>query len=117
MHTLRSRLLLRHSLPWLVWLAMLLPMAQMAAAAHAVSHGATSQTEPANDKQSPHALQCDLCLTAAGVTGGVLPSHPLSAPGTSAGHAPPAVAAVSVWLSLPALAYLSRAPPLLRNDR
>ena len=117
MHALRSRLLLRHSLPWLVWLAMLLPMAQLAAAWHGVSHTLAGQAQPADDSKAPDAQHCDLCLTAAGVTGGVLPSHPLSAPGSSAGHAPPPSAAISVWLSLPALAYLSRAPPLIRNDR
>jgi hypothetical protein len=117
MHALRQRLLLRHSLPWLLCLAMLLPMAQLAAAWHGVSHASASQSGPSDDRQAPHAQHCDLCLTAAGVVGGALPSHAPAVALASTEEAAPRLAAMGAWLSPIALAYLSRAPPGLRIDR
>lgn len=58
------RLPLRIGLPWLVWLALLLPIAQSAAAWHAYSHVASAAAR--DDGGATHAsAHCDLCLTAA----------------------------------------------------
>jgi hypothetical protein len=102
---------LHRSLSWLFWLVLLLPVAQAAAAWHGYSHlrAETGEREPG--KQAPHTVQCDLCLTAAAVIGGALTGRPPSLAVVAARHALPQPAATSVWQALPALAYLSRAPP------
>jgi hypothetical protein len=95
---------------WLLWLALLLPMGQSAASWHALSHTRVDSSD-ADGKQALHQAHCDLCLTAAAVSGGAMPSQAPALPHLSARHAAPQAAAGSVWLALPALAYLSRAPP------
>jgi hypothetical protein len=94
---------------WLVWLAIMLPLAQTAAVWHGVSHGVQQQT--AEDKQAPHPAHCELCLAAADLGAGALPSV---APGFAtppAGHELKSSPASSVWAAPATLAYLSRAPP------
>ena len=100
---------------WLLWLALLLPMAQAAANWHAYSHtGREARTdtrgEPAS-KQAPHLSHCDLCLTAAAVTGGALPVAPTALAIPALRHPAPQAAIPSARLALTVLAYLSRAPP------
>lgn len=98
---------------WLLWLALLLPVAQATAACHAFSHLRDAPTsESDNGKQAAHASHCDLCLMGAAIAGGAalgdLPpfTHP------ALGHEAPAAVVVDVWLAAPAHAYRSRAPPL-----
>jgi hypothetical protein len=102
--------LLHRSLSWLFWLALLLPVAQAAATWHGYSH-VQQASEREQGKQAPHTAQCDLCLSAAAVIGGALMGRPPSLAVFAARHALPQPAASSVWQALPALAYLSRAPP------
>lgn len=112
MLALRTRPASQRRFTLVLWLALLLPMAQAAANWHAVSHtGRETGSEP-NGKQAPHFSHCDLCLTAAAVAGGALPAAPtvLSIPALR--HQVPQAAFASVWLALTAPAYLSRAPPL-----
>lgn len=112
MLALRSRPPTQSRFTWLLWLALLLPMAQAAANWHAFSHtGRDAPGEP-NGKQAPHFSHCDLCLTAAAVAGGALPAAPTVLPIPALRHQAPQAAFASVWLALTALAYLSRAPPL-----
>jgi hypothetical protein len=99
------------SLSWLFWLALLLPVAQSAAAWHGYSHVRAESSEREPGKQAPHAAQCDLCLSAAAVIGGALVGRPPGLAILAARHALPQPAATSVWQALPTLAYLSRAPP------
>ena len=110
MNLLRSRLLAPRRFAWVLWLALLLPLAQGAAAWHALSHtGADLSTE--QDGKALHAAHCDLCLAAAAVAGGALPGAPPALSFATVRHAvarPQAVVAASV---APAFAYLSRAPP------
>ena len=99
---------------WLLWLGLLLPVAQLAAATHALSHvRAAGSDEP--HPQAPHLAHCDLCLTAAAIGGAapatavatfVAPSLPSSQPEGFVA-APRSVATV--------LAYRSRAPPVLAS--
>ena len=105
----------RQGLTWLLWLALVLPIAQSAALWHTLAQhdAAAGQAQSAVDgKQAPHATHCDLCLAAAGVTG-VAPMAAVSAVpllrGTDAA-APGANAAPSAAAA--ALGYQSRAPPL-----
>jgi hypothetical protein len=97
---------------WLLWLGLLLPVAQLAAACHVLSHTADIVSGQADGKQVPHAGHCDLCLAAAAIAGGA----PLSTPSVLAppmlGQALPSQGFDDVWLAPPARAYLSRAPPL-----
>ena len=102
----------RISLPWLLWLAALLPLAQTAAAWHELSHTAARVTDPDGEQKALHSAACGLCLASAAVQAGGMASatpqvpHPVLAPslhgdaGTAAGD------------SAPVLGYLSRAPPL-----
>lgn len=113
-----------HSLPapkqrltWLLWLALLLPLSQSAAAWHAVSHAAVgsapgSSERPANDhKQALHPVHCDLCLTAAAVGGGALPTAQQWLVHPAARHPAPQALPGSPWLPPRTRTYHSRAPP------
>lgn len=116
----------RH-LAWLLWLVLLLPIAQAATTWHTVSHTAQASSEAVSEgnsesgdlkgKQTPDAAHCDLCLAAAAIHGGALPSTPVVFAPYSAPHEAPAVAVASVWPGLPPRIYESRAPPTPRFDR
>ena len=94
---------------WAFLLALILPIAQVAAAAHEVSHIRTA----VSDKSGVPAPHCDVCAVAAAVTGGGAAS---TAP--VALHAP-AVEHRAAWQPQAPLApahvahFLSRAPPSL----
>jgi hypothetical protein len=90
-------------------LALLLPLAQLAAAAHEVSH-----VRGADSKSTPAAVHCDLCALGAAVTGGGAVSEPPVLAHAPARHvlsptevpAPPATERIAL--------FLSRAPPFRR---
>jgi hypothetical protein len=111
MHALRHRPAPPRRLAWLLWFALLVPVAQFAAAAHPLSHAAAEARGDLESKRSLNQAHCDLCLVAAAI--GV--AAPAGAPPAVAALAPhdaaPPMALVAVWLARPALAYLSRAPP------
>ena len=102
----------KRSLSWLLWLALLLPLAHSAAIWHGYSHSAADAAGYADDKGLPLAAKCDLCLAAAGVSGGALPADPPRLSIAAARDEMPPAQVRSSWLAPPALAYLSRAPPL-----
>ncbi|MFO1341143.1 MAG: hypothetical protein U1F53_23460 [Burkholderiaceae bacterium] len=103
----------RASLHWLLWLALVLPLAQSAAAWHALSHVRAAATASDEDRSATHtAAQCDLCLAGSAVAGGALASTPLGLPASLAAEARPVATAASALHGLVALAYRSRAPPL-----
>jgi hypothetical protein len=118
MRPLRSRPA-THCLSWLLWLALLLPLAQAAAAWHAVSHAVPhtavgSSERPASDtKPALHPVHCDLCLTAAALGGGALPTAPLGLVHPAARHQAPRATPDSPWLPPVTRAYHSRAPPFV----
>ena len=95
---------------WSLLLALILPLAQVAAAAHEVSH----IRAPFSEKSGVPTPHCDVCAVAAAVTGGGAASD---APVLL--HAP-ALQAQPVWHApAPHTAerfafFLSRAPPSLR---
>ena len=115
MSNLRFRRHAARRFGWLLWLGLLLPMAQLAAATHALSHARTASSRDDSNSQAQHFAHCDLCLTAAAI-GGAAPAAdpaPLATPTFDTSpprdllRRPPAVA--------PALAYRSRAPPVLAS--
>lgn len=80
---------------WLLWLALLLPIAQAMAGVHALSHLGSDR----RDDGIAHLVHCDLCLTAANLAGGA----------PSAGPGPlPASAAVETRVCAPAAAVVER---------
>jgi hypothetical protein len=96
---------------WVLWLALLLPLAQLGAAAHAYGH-LQDPVRTSGDKHLPAA--CDVCLVAAAIGGGGAPaSAPPSLPLATLEHAAPEhIPAGHAPLAAPA-PYLSRAPPAL----
>jgi len=111
LHTLR-RWPRRVSLTWLMWLALIVPVAQSLAAWHSVSHLASASSRQGDEPQLPHSASCELCLAGAAVDGGALPSAPAAPVLLALRHGPAPAAVVLAWVSVPAAAYLSRAPPL-----
>jgi hypothetical protein len=104
--------LLRRRLPWLLWLALLLPLAQTAAAWHAYSHGRpAAEVRGVSDAAAPHAVACDLCIAAAAVGGGALRAEPPALALVRARHEAPRSVVPSVGPGRHTPAYLSRAPP------
>lgn len=92
---------------WLLWLALLLPIAQAMAGVHALSHVGDRQ-----DDGIAHLVHCDLCLTAADLGAGAPAAEPPLLAASPAVHAAPlattATAARTADTGLPP----ARAPPL-----
>jgi len=93
-------------------LALCLPLAQWAGAAHALQHLRPAASEHREQPaQLPQA--CDLCLAAAAIGGGA----PLPSPGALAPvvlpQQPAAAAPVARYVAPAPRYYASRAPPLL----
>lgn len=96
---------------WSLLLALLLPLAQVAAAAHELSH-VRPGTE-AGSKSAPVAAHCDLCVVAATISGGGAPS---TTPTLALAHveaAAPLSHEPAQRLAEPFSAFASRAPPAL----
>ncbi len=110
---MRPSSLPHRKLSWLLWLALLLPMAQSVATWHGYSHGlkASIQSDDSKPAQADH---CELCLAAAALSAGALPSvHSL--PVSTTRHEQPVLRVLGVWPSRTALAYRSRAPPFTQR--
>jgi hypothetical protein len=95
----------------LLWLALLIPVAQLAAQAHPLSHG-VAQTKVLHDGPVDSGQHCDLCLSASAVSGGALLGAPAALQHAPARHAAPFVASRLVWTAARASPYRSRASPL-----
>jgi hypothetical protein len=98
-------------LSWVLWLALLLPLAQVSASWHAMSH-LQLDTADADGKQTLHQSHCDLCITAAAVHGGALPGEPPRLVLGAVRHVVPQAVVASVWTAPAARPYQSRAPPI-----
>ena len=104
-------LLSQRHLGWLLWLVLLLPIAQTAASWHLASHAGTQQTEDLG-QQALDQDRCELCVSAAAVLGGAplrstdpwLTNRALAQVLRFDPHSAPVLA--------PVRAYNSRAPPL-----
>ena len=92
---------------WSLLLALILPFAQVAAAAHEVSHVRAALA----DKSGVPAPHCDVCAIAAAVTGGGAASEaPVLAHAPAANEQPASVAPAPHTAERFAF-FLSRAPP------
>jgi hypothetical protein len=103
--------LLRRRFVWLLWLGLLVPVAQAAAMCHALTHVRGEIDGRSDDKSALHASHCDLCLAAAAIAGGGPTSEAPTFRAPAIRHEAPSVTGVGVWLALPVRAYRSRAPP------
>ena len=99
---------------WLLWLVLLLPLAQTAATLHVLSH---ARSDLAGDggkvdaKQAIKHVHCELCLTGAALIGAAPPAALPYLPPSVALHEPPLAVLTSVWFTPTVPAYESRAPP------
>ncbi len=97
---------------WLLWLALLTPIAQTVAAAHVLSHSQQATTGDSG-KQLHHEALCGLCVTAASLSSAApaVAAHfvPSLLPLREAPHAD----SNHVAFALTVHAYESRAPPFL----
>lgn len=107
----RSRLLVRRCLAWLVWLGLLLPLAQVGAVVHTFAHTRPDASRDADDKQAPRAAQCDLCLIGAAIGSGAPLVHAALPMPPALGQAAPEAVRADVWAAAPTHPYRSRAPP------
>ena len=113
MHSLhcRNTVSQRH-LAWLLWLMLLLPVAQVTASWHALSHAEADASGARDPRYAPHLTHCDLCLTAAAIDGGMPLGEPPLLSQEVTRQERPRVTPVTFWVASPARAYLSRAPPI-----
>ena len=95
----------------MLWLALLVPLAQFAANWHTQSHWGEERSSLAGGKHALAGEQCDLCLTAAAVTGGSATSSAASALPGAARHATPPMRPGAALPQRVSLGYESRAPP------
>jgi hypothetical protein len=99
----------RRRLLWSFLLALLLPMAQLAAAAHDLSH--LRPAVETGSKSTPANAHCDLCVVAAAIGGGGAPSAAPTLFLADHDAVAPALQLASRPGAEPAFAFLSRAPP------
>ena len=102
-------------LAWLLWLALLLPVAQIAANWHLHTHGAAEAAGQTGNKPLLQHAHCDLCLTAVGVVGGAAPPSAVAASFPRVGREAPQGELAAVLLAPAPPVYQSRAPPSLRS--
>lgn len=102
---------LRIGLPWLMWLALLLPLAQSAAAWHEVSHTAETAGTFDAGKKALHTAACGLCLASAAMHGAGLACEPPALLHPALGHSQPRLPSPGWQPAAPVLGYSSRAPP------
>lgn len=109
LHALRS--LRRAGFAWLAALALLIPAAQSFAGWHAMSHATSDTAAPAGKGHPAGSPACDLCVAAAAIGSCAAPAA-MQTTAPVAGTAPLVPAALTGrWISAPAAAYSSRAPP------
>lgn len=104
---------LRQPIAWLLWLVLLLPVAQAAANWHLLGHSMAAPGQVAGDShRQAHAASCELCLVAAAVhAGGLLRSFAALASFVAL-PLPTPLPGAAVRAAGPLAAYLSRAPPV-----
>ncbi len=112
MMTLPQSQFSRRRLALLLWLALLLPLGQMAASVHLLSHVHCGQADGDEGTQGLHVDHCDLCATAATLLAGAPVAATPQLPSFAARHEAALLALHDIVWSAPASVYHSRAPPL-----
>ena len=99
---------------WLLALLLALPLAQSLAARHEISHfGEDEEVGTHHDPALPHSQTCALCLAAAAIDAGGLPTPDLALPLVTlhVRRVRQPVAKPATWTPPLLAAYRSRAPP------
>jgi hypothetical protein len=91
--------------------AMVLPIAQSAATLHALST-VRPDRDSTHGRAILHHSGCDICLAAAALSGGVLPTAAALPPRTLGRHESPSSRPRQPLRAAPCCNYRSRAPPL-----
>lgn len=102
-------------LVWLLWLLLLLPMAQTVGTLHGYSHVLASVaggSEHFDGKAPVQRAQCDFCLTAVALIGGAPVAEPPSLSESIAAYDAPNANSSGAWIAPFFPAYEGRAPPL-----
>jgi hypothetical protein len=107
----RHRLLSQRHFGWLLWLVLLLPVAQTAASWHVLSHAGARQTEDASQQALDQDL-CDLCVSAAALLGGAPLRATAPWPANHSLAEAPRFNPSAAPVLAPVRTYDSRAPPL-----
>ena len=115
MHTKRLDTFTHRHLVWLLWLVLLLPIAQTAATWHVLSHVHSAQAEEDSRRQATPLDHCDLCLSAAALIGGAPLASSSALPQASVHTVTRPVELRGIVLTAPSRAYDSRAPPFPRH--
>ena len=112
MQPMRLALSPHHRFAWLLWLVLLLPLAQTAATLHLLSHATSDlagESGRADGQPAIDPAHCDLCLTAAALLGAAPPlPHAVLAQSTAL-HTLPKTWFTSSRLAPALAAYQSRA--------
>jgi hypothetical protein len=103
------RLLPARAFAWVLWLALSLPLAQLAVGGHALAHAAADGSDAA--KQAAHLTHCSLCVAGAAVSGGAAVAASATPLLSALRHAAPRPLGASAWTAPAPHAYSSRAPP------
>jgi hypothetical protein len=106
------RPLARRHFVWLLWIALLTPIAQTATTWHALSHARFDAAHEGDGKQALHETRCDLCLAGAALSSGAIPVGPPFLPHPTALHDVPPADSSTVRFTLHERLYESRAPPV-----
>jgi hypothetical protein len=104
----------RRRLAWLLWLALLLPLAQAAGHWHAASHAASAITGSESEDDDGKVLlpsHCALCLSIAALGDGAMAPRAPEVSDPDARHVERQQDAILAVVSANWPAYLSRAPP------
>ena len=104
---------MQHHMAWLLWLALLLPLAQTAASWHVLSHVDSGQAAEPDEQQAIHQAHCELCLSAAALIGGAPLVSPPATPALRVLAQAFSAELQGVAWTPAAHAYESRAPPFL----
>lgn len=111
----RIHLFLKRHAAWLLAFALILPMAQAAASWHLLSHVHSQSSDRSDGHPSAWEDSCDLCLSAAALTGGAISA-------TAANPVPGMVPTEAItlqrdtlWFAPVQRPYQSRAPPISRD--
>jgi hypothetical protein len=115
MSNARSRRPTARRFAWLLWLGLLLPVAQLAAATHALSHARVASSRDESSPPAPHLVPCDLCLAAAAIGGAAPAAAPALLAPVSFDASPARVDILGPRATAPLLAHRSRAPPDLAS--